>query len=158
MWKFGCDTLRKRVSLTIIATRPRQFAELFSEALRKKTIDAFGGVPSTGVTPGDLISGAPVNIFDPSENPGANIEYSLPPITHFPDDPFLRVGDTIFEVLTLSGSTYHASLPVNFYRNVWFDGLAARFSDHWTVNPAKAVVPATTVESGVSVSAKYVLA
>lgn len=148
----------KRVSITIIATRPRQFASALAEALRKKSIDAYGGAPSDGVNPGDLTSGLPINIFDPNEGPGADTDYALPPITHFPDDPFLRSGDTIFEVLTLTGSNYRATHPVNFYRDVWFDGLAARLNDHWTMNSSDEVVPVGTVNSGVSVTAKYVLA
>jgi len=131
---------------------------MVTSALRKKTIDSFVGAPADGVSPGDLTSGAPVNIYDPSEDPGAGTNYSLPPAIHFPDDEFLRPGDTIFEVLTLAGGVYEASLPVDFYRNVWFDGLSTRIIDHWTMTAAGNVDPETTLPSGVNVTAKYVMA
>lgn len=149
--------MRKTVSLTIIATRPRQFAAAIASALRKKSIDQFGGVPSDGVTPGDLVSGLPANLADPSGDPTTDLAYALPAEVHFPDSEFLRAGDTIFEVLTLSAGAYVASLPVNFYRNVWFDGLAAERNDHYALS-GEAIDPNATLAADVSVTAKYVLA
>lgn len=150
--------MRKRVSLTIIATRPRQFASLLSEALRKKTIDAYGGAPSDGVNMSELTTGLPINLSDPSGDPSGVSGYALPARVKLPTDVFLRDGDTIFEKLTLSTDVYTASLPVEFYREVWFDGLLARHVDHYTLTAAKAVDPVAPLASDVSVTAKYVYA
>lgn len=149
--------MRKRIAIVITTTRPRQFANAFISALRKASIDAFGGVPSDGITPGDLISGLPGNLSDPSGTPGNQQQYALPPRTHFVTDAFLRVGDTIFEQLTRNGSIYEPSLDVDFYRNVWFDGLAAERSDHYSLI-GSAVSPNVTLSTDVRVTAKYVLA
>lgn len=149
--------MRKRVNLTIISTRPRQFAAAVASALRKKNIDSFGGVPSDGVTPGDLLTGLPVNVSDPSGDPSADLTYALPSKVHQVDEDFLRPGDTIFEKLAYAGGTYVASLPVNYFRAVWFDGLAAERNDHYLMS-GEAIAPLATLASGVSVTAKYVLA
>lgn len=154
----GFATLRKIVRLDIISTSPRQFAHAITRALQKKTQDAFGGVPSTGVNANDLISGFPSNLSDPSGESG-DVAYALPAEVHQADDDLLREGDTIFEVLTLSSAVYVASHPVDFFREVWFDGLAAERNDHYTLaNSGEAIAPIETLASGTSVTAKYVLA
>lgn len=147
----------KRVSITVVDIRPRQFAKVITSALTKKTIDAFGGIPADSVHPGDLINGLPIGVGDPDDGspPPA---FALPAEVHFPDDPFLRAGDTIFEVLTLAGGVYSPSLSVDFYRDVWFDGLSADKGIHFTVTTNGDVDPISTLDSDVSVTAKYVLA
>lgn len=147
--------MRKRVSISVIDKRPRTFAQLFDEALRKKSIDSFGGIPANALDFGDLIGGLPENINDPGGN--GDGEHALPPRVHTPDEDFLQAGDTIFEELTVNGSVYEASLPVDFYRDVWFDGLQAEPSAHYTVS-SEAIKPVDTLASSVRVTAKYVLA
>lgn len=142
----GFGTLRKHITLDIIDSRPRSFAKRFERALATKSIDAFGGVPSNGVF-GDT----------PYANPSSDANTALPPLSREPDNPFLHTGDTVFELLTLVSGTYGASHTVKFYRNVWFDGLAAERNDHYLLQGNR-IDPLVSLASGVRVTAKYVVA
>lgn len=152
--------MQKRLSFTVIDIRPRQVSAAIAGALRKTSIDAFGGVPSDGVTPGDLISGFPVNLSDPNATENAM------PVTTLPSDyvvlpdanAFLESGDTVFEELTLGGGVYTGTLPIDFYRDVWFDGLKAERNDHYLLTSTRAIDPTGSLDAATSVTAKYVIA
>ncbi len=68
-------------------------------------------------------------------------------------------GQTLTERLTLASGQYCPSLPVNFYRRVWFDGLEAFESIHFTVDVnTQCVLPSTSLNTNVVVTASYVKA
>jgi len=65
---------------------------------------------------------------------------------------------TIYEELDRVGNEFDPSLPVLFYRAVWFDGLEAYDPTHYDVGPTGNVIPHTVLIDGTIVTAQYVKA
>jgi hypothetical protein len=67
-------------------------------------------------------------------------------------------GQTVYEELVRVGDEFDPSLPVLFYRAVWFDGLEAYDPTHYDVADNGNVVPNTVLIPGTVVTATYVKA
>lgn len=99
--------------------------------------------------------------LDPTGVDGGDIERAVPP------EPILLVGDevaddiqigsTVEEMLTESSGAYFTTLPFAFFRGVWFDGLMARATEHWTVSGTDRLTPNSPLLSGTEVYGRYVV-
>ena len=102
------------------------------------------------------------SVSSPIEDSGQTIEtYGLPASTIYFDPATMTVdsvgsGRTVEETLTRDGDAFFPSLPVDYYRGVWFDGLEAYWTDHWVLS-GDYVVPNSVLISGTEVIGRYVV-
>lgn len=65
--------------------------------------------------------------------------------------------DLIEEQLTEVAGAYFTSLPFNFFRNVWYDGLLANYIEHYTLSGNDRLIPNVELLAGTEVIAQYVV-
>lgn len=70
----------------------------------------------------------------------------------------IGAGQTVYEVLSGSGSTYTTTLPVDCFLFVWFDGLEAFPLVHYTFEAGTSLSTNTSLISGTIVDARYTVA
>lgn len=98
--------------------------------------------------------------FDPAGVNG-DLSTSIPAEIHTIDEDTtedsLVVGMTVEEELTAVDNVYFTSLPSDFFRSVWFDGLLALPGIHWVSSGSSNIIPFGTLISGTQVIAQYVV-
>lgn len=65
-------------------------------------------------------------------------------------------GRTVEEALTRQGDVFSPSLPVDYYRGVWFDGVEAYWTTHWLLS-GNNVIPNSVLIAGTEVIGRYVV-
>lgn len=84
-----------------------------------------------------------------------------PPAQIIVIEPWMNVdsigsGRTVEQDLTQIGGAYTTTLPVRYFRNVWFDYLEANLVEHWTLS-GNSVFPLGTLLAGTEVRGRYVV-
>jgi hypothetical protein len=130
----------KRKALEVETTRPKTLSNLLTAP--KKKLDQDKYTTASPQAPATATAPATIQVAD-----------SLEPLTA----DSVGSGQTLYERLTLSSGQYCPSLPVDFYRRVWFDGLEAFEDLHFTVDlSTQCVVPNSAIPSTSVVTASYV--
>lgn len=135
-------------------THPRNIISAFTDKLMHQR--GFGG---PGIASGDDIGPD----FDPSQDGGSeDLEFSVPPepLTNVDGDwsvDSIETGTIVEEELTVNGASYMTSLPFEFFRAVWYDGLLANYSEHFTLSGSFELIPNTQLLSGTEVIGQYVV-
>lgn len=128
----------------------KKIAELDANLTRTK----FGELVAAGSDPATTFTDV-----NQTTDPNA-ITYS-PPAEIILLEPHMTVdsigsGRTVEENLTQIGDVYKATLPVSFFRNVWFDYLEAYPIEHWVLS-GNYVVPEGDLIAGTEVRGRYVV-
>ncbi len=66
-------------------------------------------------------------------------------------------GSTFEEILQEVSGSYMTTYPLEFFRDVWYDGLMAVPYEHWTIPDSDTLLPNSALISGTQVEVKYVV-
>lgn len=128
---------------------PRNIIAAFTDKLTHQ--QGFGEGLSTNMDIGSSTGFDPAGESDQSG-------FAIPPVIYnVIDGEGIGPGITVEEQLTLTDGVYMTSLPFDFMRNVWFDGLLALPTVHWTVSGSDGIVTYIPLISGSQVIAQYVV-
>lgn len=151
--------MKKRRNLLISEQRRRPVSEDGFVSSRRQLERLTAPLPSESVTP--ISPTVPVSDFGGNSGTPAvcalpQQQVVIPSGSGFPVDQ-VAPRNTVYEQLPRTGDAFFPSLRVDFYRDVWFDGLPAYSPQHYTVGVSGSIVPNATLISSTLVSSRYVV-
>lgn len=132
-------------------TNPRNIIAAFTEKLSQQSVlEGVGGPFGLDIA----------DVTDDADSDDLGTSVPSEPVSSAEEEvsiDSIEEGSTFEEELVLSGGLYYTSLPFEFFKNVWFDGLLAIYNEHWTISGTQAIVTNIPLLDGTEVIARYVV-